>query len=414
MKILIVNKFLFPNGGSETYIFEIGKQLISMGHDVQYFGMEHEGRVVGNELDCYTQNIDFHQATVLDKLKYPFQIIYSSKAKHAITEILKAFHPDVVHFNNINFQLTPSVIEAVHQFDPKIRMVYTAHDYQWVCPNHLLRIPKSGNLCQACIDGNFSSCIRNHCIHGSMARSVLGAREGYYYRKRKTYRLIDTVICPSKFMETILLHNPDLQGKTTVLHNFLSNISFDDANYQKTNNGSFVLYFGRYDLEKGIRTALSAARALPNISFVFAGKGECEEEVKKAATESGNITELGFLSGQHLADVIKNAAFSIFPSEWYENCPFSVVESQLYGTPVLASNLGGTPELLLEGVTGETFTPGTSEILSEKINSLWTDKSKLTRYQDACQQYAACGRKKLGLLSCEEYCEKLLKIYRGE
>ena len=48
MHVLIVNKFLYPNGGSETYIFEIGKQLESMGHEVQYFGMEHEGRIVGN------------------------------------------------------------------------------------------------------------------------------------------------------------------------------------------------------------------------------------------------------------------------------------------------------------------------------------------------------------------------------
>ena len=47
MKILMVNKFLYPNGGSETYLFETGKQLQKMGHEVQYFGMEHEGRIVG-------------------------------------------------------------------------------------------------------------------------------------------------------------------------------------------------------------------------------------------------------------------------------------------------------------------------------------------------------------------------------
>ena len=50
MRILIVNKFLYPNGGSETYIFKIGQQLQKMGHEVQYFGMEHEGRVVGDIL----------------------------------------------------------------------------------------------------------------------------------------------------------------------------------------------------------------------------------------------------------------------------------------------------------------------------------------------------------------------------
>ena len=46
MKILMINKFLFPNGGSETYIFKLGETLEQHGHEVQYFGMEHEGRCV--------------------------------------------------------------------------------------------------------------------------------------------------------------------------------------------------------------------------------------------------------------------------------------------------------------------------------------------------------------------------------
>ena len=48
MKILMVNKFLYPNGGSETYIFKLGEQLHKMGHEVQYLCMEQEGRIVGN------------------------------------------------------------------------------------------------------------------------------------------------------------------------------------------------------------------------------------------------------------------------------------------------------------------------------------------------------------------------------
>ena len=42
MKILMINKFLYPNGGSETYIFKLGECLVSKGHEVQYFGLENE------------------------------------------------------------------------------------------------------------------------------------------------------------------------------------------------------------------------------------------------------------------------------------------------------------------------------------------------------------------------------------
>ena len=83
MRILIVNKFLYPNGGSETYIFKIGQQLQKMGHEVQYFGMEHENRIVGNRVESYTRNMNLKDMK-LNKILYPFQIIYSSEARKKI------------------------------------------------------------------------------------------------------------------------------------------------------------------------------------------------------------------------------------------------------------------------------------------------------------------------------------------
>lgn len=90
MKVLIVNKFLHPNGGSETYIFEVGKQLQKMGHQVEYFGMEHEGRVVSNRLDCYTGNMDFHTGK-LQKLLYPFRFSIRQRLQKKIRKVLDEF-----------------------------------------------------------------------------------------------------------------------------------------------------------------------------------------------------------------------------------------------------------------------------------------------------------------------------------
>ena len=86
-KILIVNKFLYPNGGSETYIFEIGKQLQKLGCEVQYFGMDSDKNVVGNTAESYTKNMDFHTGK-LQKLFYPFKILYSFEARKAIRKVL--------------------------------------------------------------------------------------------------------------------------------------------------------------------------------------------------------------------------------------------------------------------------------------------------------------------------------------
>lgn len=104
MKILMVNKFLYPNGGSETYMFTLGEQLTKMGHEVQYFGMEHEGRVVGNRVNAYTSDMNFHGGSKLAKLTYPLKTIYSGEARKKLRLVLEDFQPDVVHLNNFNYQ----------------------------------------------------------------------------------------------------------------------------------------------------------------------------------------------------------------------------------------------------------------------------------------------------------------------
>ena len=95
MKILMINKFLYPNGGSETYIFKLGAWLEGQGHQVQYFGMEHEGRCVGNRAGAYTRGMDFHGGSKLDQLTYPIRTIYSREARKKIRMVLDDFQPDV-------------------------------------------------------------------------------------------------------------------------------------------------------------------------------------------------------------------------------------------------------------------------------------------------------------------------------
>ena len=197
MKVLMVNKFLYPNGGSETYIFKIGEYLTAQRHEVQYFGMEHAGRIVGNHAECYTKDMDFHTGK-LQKLLYPFQILYSTDAKKKLRAVLEDFQPEVVHLNNFNYQLTPSVIYAVKEYEKahkqKIKIVFTAHDYQLLCPNHMMLNPNTKEMCERCAKGKFGNCTKGNCIHGSKVKSLLGSMEGYLYRLLKTYQYIDTII----------------------------------------------------------------------------------------------------------------------------------------------------------------------------------------------------------------------------
>ena len=394
MKILMINKFLYPNGGSETYIFKLGEQLEKIGHEVQYFGMEHEGRCVGNAVNAYTSDMDFHGGSKLAKLTYPIKTIYSKEARVQIRKVLDDFKPDVCHINNFNYQLTPSIILEIKKWNKQCKIIYTAHDGQLVCPNHLFKNPNTNELCEKCIDGKFINCMKGKCIHGSVAKSAIGMMEAVFWKLKKVYRLLDVVICPSEFMKSKLDHNEYIKGKTVALHNFVEKVEW--KNIPKKD---YVLYFGRYSEEKGIGTLIQAVKELHEVQFVFAGTGPLVERLEGIE----NLREVGFKKGVELETLIREALFSIYPSEWYENCPFSVMESQMYGTPVIGANIGGIPELIQVGKTGELFESGNVVELKKCILNLWNNRELSVEYGHNC--------KKIVFDNLEKYCEKLLEIY---
>lgn len=395
MKILMVNKFLYPRGGAETYMLKVGQCLEQMGHQVSYFGMYDEKNTVGNDLRLTTTNMDFHSGG-MDRLLYPFRIVYSLEARRKIAQVIDDFKPDLIHFNNINFQLTPSIIDACRA--KGVPMVQTAHDFQVVCPNHLLLDLKEKRPCEKCVNGSKWPCAKNKCIHGSFVKSVIGSVEGELYRRRRNYDDVSLYICPSQFMENMLNREPRYKGKTVTLHNFLTLDEVPETVEKK----DYILYFGRLAEEKGLDRFLEACRLLPEIPFVVAGSGPMEEELRRNAP--GNVQFVGFKTGMPLRQLIAEARFSVYLPIWYENCPLSVLESQALGTPVLANRIGGIPELIDDGQSGVLMDEFTPENYARQMKALYADQQRLDRMAAYCK-----ARK--DIMDLSQYCEALEKLY---
>ena len=222
----------------------------------------------------------------------------------------------------------------------------------------------------------------------------MGVLEYRWWNGRDVYRILDCILCPSMFMKKKLDENSTLAQRTVFLRNF---VSCPQATQVEKEN--YVLYFGRYSEEKGIRTLVNACKALPEISFVFAGGGPLEELL----SEAHNIRNLGFLQGEELQRVIRNARFSVCLSQCHDNCPFSVMESIMVGTPVLGSPNGGIPELIAEGQTGWICAAEESALIHE-LRRIW-ESTEPEDYHPACLQT------RFGDLT--DYIEKLLQIYQG-
>ncbi len=397
MKILLVNKFLYPKGGAETYVFKLGQMLQAGGHEVQYFGLENGKNIVGNRAGAYVSDLDFSKG-IRGNLTAPFRIVYCAEARRKIRSVLEDFQPDVVHVNNIQYHLTPSILLETQRYRKKagrpVKLVYTAHDYQLICPSHGL-YDNDLRPCEKCLGGNYTHCLRTKCLKNSYLKSFLGMLDGYWWKYSKAYSYIDAIVCPSRFLKSKLDVQPRFAAKTLVLQNFMEEDWGEPVEKQ-----DYVLEFGRLSREKGTLTLLEAARNMPDTRFVFAGYGPETEAVK--ALPNGEY--VGFLTGEELRKLVAAAAVSVYPSQWYENCPYSVMESQRLGTPVIGARIGGIPELIQEGQTGELFAPGDARELEEKLRSLLADPQRMERYGKQ-------GRM-LAVETPERYLEKLMEIYR--
>lgn len=419
MRVLMINKFLYPNGGSETYIFKLGEYLQSQGHEVQYFGMEHEGRCVGNRVNAYTSDMDFHGGSKLAKLTYPIKTIYSIEARRKIRLVLDDFQPDVCHLNNFNYQLTPSIILEIKKWEKQsghqCKIVFTAHDYQLVCPNHMLNNPNTHENCEKCLGGHFLNCTKGKCIHGSMAKSAIGTMESYFWKLNGAYKYIDTIICCSEFMKSKMDTNPLFAKKTVALHNFIDKKTWGKleresspmCEYQNELGvmgpvKQYILYYGRYAEEKGIRTLVDVAKDMPDVQFVFAGKGPLAEDISKAA----NAVDLGFCSGDKLKCIIQNASAVVLPSIWYEPFGLTIIEANCLEVPVIASDIGGISELISNNNNGFLFSPGDSESL----------KLCIEKVLGSCEinERLKINGSGTSVKDVSEYCENLTELYGGQ
>ncbi len=392
----MVNKFLYPRGGSESYMLYLGDYLKSLGHEVEYFGMYDKKNTVGNSSGMYTTNMDFH-STGAARFLYPFKILYSAEAKKKICRVIEEFKPDIVHMNNINFQLTPSIIYGIKKYN--IPIVWTVHDYQMVCPNHLLYNFEENSPCQRCLTGSLLNCFFHKCIHSSRIKSLLGVIEAVLYRTLKTYKKVDLFVCPSNFLEKKLFSVSDIyKNKTYTIHNFINKEKFKKSDKPRED---YVIFVGRLSKEKGVEKILQVADILKNVKFVVAGSGPDEDILKGKE----NIELKGFLTGDKLTDTMARAKALLLPSACYENCPLSILEAQCMALPVITMNSGGMAELVNDGVCGTLAESAAAEDIAKAISKTINDDTYYHMLKENCEKEAK------NIYDIEMYSKLLLEKY---
>ena len=396
MRVLLVNKFHWNKGGSEKYYFELGELLKQHGHEVAYFSMEDEKNIKTENKEYFVPKFDLNNSSKLKAL----DVIYNKENEKIMEKALDEFKPDVVHLNNFQRQLSASIIKPIKKRN--IPIVFTAHDVQAICPA-ITMMDNDKNPCELCMKGKYINCIKKSCNKGSKLKSALGAIEGYYYRNHKIYTdKIDYIITPSEFYRTKFIEDGISPNKIQAIHN---SIEMNDYNV-KTQDDGYALYFGRLSKEKGILNLINAFAKCNKGNLYIAGEGPEKENIEKIIKENNledRVKLLGFLNKEQMTDATRKCKFVVVPSIWYENCPYSVLETLAIGKPIIGSNMGGIPELVIDNENG--FIYNTVDELTEKMNTLFENKELVNQFSKKSKELAKQNYDR------EVYYNKLKQIY---
>lgn len=360
MKILQANKFFFRNGGSETVMFQERDYLLSHGHEVVDFSMQDTRNLESKYQSYFIANRSYAaNAGKLSKVVDAVSFIHSPEAVKNISRLIKDTKPDLVHCHNIYHQLTPSIMGAANKLG--VPTVLTLHDYKPICPTY--NRLRNGVACSDCLDGDFSHVLKHRCADGSLGKSGLLYAEATVQKWMGNYEKVNAFIAPCQFMQTSIAHRiPDER-----IHLLYNGIDVNEVQPSDEDDG-YVLFLGRLVAEKGAETLLKAHQQ-SNYAWklVVAGVGPLFDVLK---TQYNPSILVGYLAGDALKAMIRKASVIVVPSEWYENCPMSVLEAMAYGKPVVGSRMGGIPELVEDGVTGLLFEAGNISQLNEALNKL--------------------------------------------
>lgn len=318
-----------------------------------------------NQSEFFARNNDYMAKNFVQKIQDLKGFFYNTNAAQNLEELIIREKPDIAHLHIFYGSLTSSILEVLKKY--KIPTVASVHDYKYVCPSYLFLDGKN-TICEKCAGKNYYQTILNNCVKDSKLYSTVFALESYF---RDTFfpieRMFDKLIFVSKFSAEIhQKFKPELKKISTHLYNF--DPSLLNSQISIAEKGEYFIYAGRLSKEKGVRTLLKAFQKFPHLKLKIVGNGPEMEVLKKEASD--NVEFLGFKKGDELKTLIRNSSFVLVPSEWYENNPMAVIEAYTLGKPVIATKIGGIPEIVIENETGFLFEPGSIPQLIKILSSI--------------------------------------------
>jgi glycosyltransferase involved in cell wall biosynthesis len=348
MRVLLVHNEYQQPGGEDTVAQREAALLQRAGHEVI------EYRRSNKELDA----LNFWR-----KLAVPKRMVWADDAVRDLRDLIRRTKPAVAHFHNTFLMISPAAYYACRQMG--VPVVQSLHNPRLLCPS--ANFYRNGSVCQDCLGktppwpGVVHGCYRRSRLQTALVAGMLTT-----HRLLKTWQQqVDAYIVFTEFYRQQFINGGLPAEKIFVKPHFVD----PDPGKREGSPGSYALFLGRLDPEKGVRTLLRAWQRVGSKLLKIRGDGQLRGEVEDFMQRNpGSVEAIGRLSSEDLSRLIKGACFLIWPSEgYYETFGLVAIEAFACGVPVIASKVGVLADIVQDGRTGLHFVAGDAGDLAGKI-----------------------------------------------
>jgi glycosyltransferase involved in cell wall biosynthesis len=302
---------------------------------------------------------------------------------------------DVVHFHNMLPAFGPRSLAAARRAGAAV--VLHLHNLRLFCAIGIAS--RDGGPCFRCHHRSTLPGLLLNC-RGSLPEAAVYAA-ALARHQPAVFATTNRFVVPSEYArgQSALLGVPG--DRIDVLPHYLPGRAF--AERSRAGDGRYALIAGRLAPEKGIDTAIKAA-TLADIPLRVAGDGPAADRlIELANIIGGHVDFLGRQDRAALERELAGAAMVVMPSRYHEFSPYSALEAMAAGVPVVASALGGLPELI---GTARCVPPNDPHALAARMRSLWADPAR--RAEDGNALLARARENH----SADRYIDRLLDLYR--
>lgn len=333
--ILIVHNYYQIPGGEDTVVANEKMMLEEHGHKVILYSRN---------------NAELKQMSKLQKLFLPITTVFNPRTYKEIKRLIISENIQIVHVHNTLNLISPAVYYAARAMN--IPVVQTIHNFRLLCPGATFY--RDGHICEDCVEHGLKCAVKHSCYRGSKIQTLVCVISTWFHRMTGINEKIN-YICLTEFNKSKLLELKQIRPEQIhVKPNFI--IKKQKGYVPAHKREQQFIYFGRIDKLKGINVLIEAWKLLGKDApkLVICGTGPLEEWCKTEIQKNQlkNVEYLGFVPNDKVIEIVAQSKAVIFPTQWYEGFPMTIIEAYSVGTPVIGSNIGNVDSLIQEGITG--------------------------------------------------------------